>query len=116
MATTMLTARAASSTSIAYPELLTVRANGGTERERHLSDCPYVTLREVGSATPVQLTPTEAIDYLAVCHDCASFSHEMLGAQLAQASERLLATMAERDAYREALVKIRLATHAMPGL
>jgi hypothetical protein len=41
---------------------------------------------------------------------------EQLAAQLAVLNERLAVATAQRDAYREALVKIRLAMHSMPGL
>jgi hypothetical protein len=43
-------------------------------------------------------------------------SIQELEARLAAANERLAAATAQRDAYREALVRIRLAMHSIPGV
>ena len=43
-------------------------------------------------------------------------SIQELEARLAAANERLAAATAQRDAYRDALVRIRLAMHSIPGV
>lgn len=49
-------------------------------------------------------------------HDQPAATAEELAEQLALLNERLAAATAERDAYRDALVRIRLAMHGMPSL
>ena len=43
-------------------------------------------------------------------------SIQELEARLAAAQERLAAATAQRDAYRDALVRVRLAMHSVPGV
>ncbi len=60
-------------------------------------------------------TPTTALMAVPL-HDQPAETAEELAEQLVLLNERLAAATAERDAYRDALVRIRLAMHGMPGV
>jgi outer membrane protein TolC len=69
------------------------------------------------TTAPVEAgTPPTAPDGPPSTPPLAPPSIQELEARLAAAHERLAAATAQRDAYRDALVRVRLAMHSLPGV
>jgi hypothetical protein len=79
-----------------------------TDRPRHC----LPTMSLTTALTEAGTFPTTADEHTAT----HTPSIEELEARLAAANERLAAATAQRDAYRDALVRIRLAMHSIPGV